>query len=154
MGGDLPPAVKGRSPTFLVEALKDPDGANLDRIQIVKVWTLKGNSQEKVIDVVWAGSRAIDPKTGKLPPVGNTVDAQTATYTNVIGSTELIGEWTDPGFDPKASATYYARVLEILTPRWSTYWAAELHLPPNPRVRAAVQQRAWTSPIWYAPAGD
>ena len=87
-----------------------------------------------------------------MPAVGNTVDVKTATYTNSIGATELIGEWTDPSFDPNAHATYYARVLEIPTPRWSTYWAAKLNLPPNPNVAAAVQQRAWTSPIWYTPA--
>ncbi len=103
-------------------------------------------------DVVWSGDRKPDPKTGKIPAVGNTVDVKTATYTNSIGATELIGEWTDPSFDPKVHATYYARVLEIPTPRWSTYWAAKLNLPPNPHVAATVQQRAWTSPVWYTPA--
>ena len=85
--------------------------------------------------MVWSGDRKPDPKTGKVPAVGNTVDVKAATYTNSIGATELIGEWTDPSFDPKAHATYYARVLEIPTPRWSTYWAAKLNLPPNPNCR-------------------
>jgi hypothetical protein len=104
-----------------------------------------------VYDVAWSGDRKADPKTGKVPAVGNTVDVATATYTNTIGATELAGEWTDPAFDPQASVTYFARVLEIPTPRWTTYWAAKLHVPPNPHVAAAVQQRAWTSPVWYTP---
>ena len=99
-----------------------------------------------------SGDRKPDPKTGKVAAVGNTVDVKAATYTNSIGATELIGEWTDPSFDPDAHATYYARVLEIPTPRWSTYWAAKLGIPPNPTVPTTVQQRAWTSPIWYTPA--
>lgn len=91
-------------------------------------------------------------KRARFPAVGNTVDLKTATYTNNIGAVELLGEWTDPWFDPNAYTTYYARVLEIPTPRWSTYWSAKLNLPPNPNVPAFVQQRAWTSPIWYTPA--
>ena len=106
----------------------------------------------RIFDAVWSGDRKPDPKTGKVPAVGNTVDVKTATYTNNIGAAELIGEWTDPEFDPSAYATYYARVLEIPTPRWSTYWAAKLNLPPNPAVPPFEQQRAWTSPIWYTPA--
>ncbi len=101
--------------------------------------------------MVWSGDRKADPKTGKIPAVGNTVDVKTATYTNSIGVPELVGEWTDPAFDPKSSVTYYARVVEIPTPRWSTYWAAKLNVPANPGVPTAVQQRAWTSPIWYTP---
>jgi len=150
MGGDLS-AHAGGKPTFLVQAIKDPDSGNLDRIQIVKVWTKDGKSHEKEYNVVWSGERKLDPKTGKIPAVGNTVDVKNATYTNTIGTTELVGEWTDPDFDPAASATYYARVLEIPTPRWSTYWAAKLGVPPNPKAPTAVQQRAWTSPIWYTP---
>ncbi len=152
MGGDLPARTGATGPTFVVHAVKDPNSGNLDRIQIIKISTKRGKSAEKIVDVVWSGDRKIDPKTGKVPAVGNTVDVKTATYTNSIGSTELIGEWTDPSFDPDARATYYARVLEIPTPRWSTYWAARLNLPPNPTVAATVQQRAWTSPIWYTPA--
>ena len=152
MGGDLTRQAAGTAPTFVVEALKDPNSGNLDRVQIIKISTKNGKSQEKVYDVVWSGNRKADAKTGKVPAVGNTVDVKAAAYTNSIGSPELIGEWTDPSFDPKAFATYYARVLEIPTPRWSTYWAAKLNLPPNPTVAATVQQRAWTSPIWYTPA--
>ncbi len=153
MGGDLPArAGAPAGPTFAVHAVKDPNSGNLDRIQIVKISTKNGKSAEKVFDVVWSGDRKPDPKTGKVPAVGNTVDVKTATYANSIGATELVGEWTDPAFDPDASATYFARVLEIPTPRWSTYWAAKLGMPPNPTVAATVQQRAWTSPIWYTPA--
>jgi hypothetical protein len=151
MGGDLTPQAAGTAPKFVVHALKDPNSGNLDRVQIIKISTKNGRSQEKVYDVAWSGDRKADAKTGKVPAVGNTVDVKAAAYTNSIGSPELIGEWTDPSFDPKAYATYYARVLEIPTPRWSTYWAAKLNLPPNPTVAAAVQQRAWTSPIWYTP---
>ncbi len=151
MGSDLVAPVAGAAPTLIVHALKDPNSGNLDRIQIIKVSTKNGKSTEKVYDVVWSGDRKADPKTGKLPAVGNTVDIKTATYTNSIGAPELVGEWTDPSFDSKSSVTYYARVLEIPTPRWSTYWSAKLNLPPNPGVAATVQQRAWTSPIWYTP---
>ena len=151
-GGDLTPKAGATAPTLVVQAIKDPDSGNLDRIQIIKVSTKNGKSTEKVYDVVWSGDRKPDPKTGKVPAVGNTVDIRTATYKNDIGATELTGEWTDPSFDPKAYTTYFARVLEIPTPRWSTYWAAKLNLPPNPTVPASVQQRAWTSPVWYTPA--
>lgn len=153
MGGDLPVHSAGGRPTFIVHAIKDPNSGNLDRIQIVKVWTKNGKSNEKEFNVVWGGARKRDA-TGQLPPVGNTVDVKTATYTNSIGATELLGEWTDSEFDPTASATYYARVLEIPTPRWSTYWAAKLSLPPNQKVPPSIQQRAWTSPIWYTPTGN
>ncbi len=152
MGGDLPVHAGAAGPRFVVHAVKDPLSGNLDRIQIIKVETKNGKSQEKIFDVVWSGDRKPDPKTGKVPAVGNTVDVRTATYSNSIGAVELLGEWTDPSFDPNTYATYYARVLEIPTPRWSTYWAAKLNLPPNPTVPAAIQQRAWTSPIWYVPS--
>jgi hypothetical protein len=118
MGGDLPAHAGPGHPTFVVSAVKDPESGNLDRIQIIKVWTKRGVSQERIYNVVWSGDRKPDPKTGKLPPVGNTVDVKTATYTNSIGSAELSGQWLDPDFDPSAHATYYARVLEIPTPRW------------------------------------
>jgi len=154
MGGDLPVQAGATAPTFILHAIKDPNSGNLDRVQIVKISTKNGKSQEKVFDVLWSDNRKVDPKTGKVPAVGNTVDIKAATYTNSIGATELVGQWTDPAFDPNASATYYARVLEIPTPRWSTYWAAKLGLPPNPTVPATVQQRAWTSPIWYTPASQ
>ncbi|HVP49707.1 MAG TPA: DUF3604 domain-containing protein [Candidatus Bathyarchaeia archaeon] len=153
MGGDLSVPAGSKAPTFVVHAVKDPESGNLDRIQIIKIVTKNGKSHEEIYDVVWSGDRKSDPKTGKISPVGNTVDVKSATYTNSIGAAELLGEWTDTDFDPNAYATYYARVLEIPTPRWSTYWAAKLNLPPNRSVPATDQQRAWTSPIWYTPPG-
>ena len=121
MGGDLT-APKGKdAPTFLVAALKDPIGGNLDRIQIIKGWLdAKGELHEKVYDVAWSGDRKPDAK-GKLPLVGNTVDVANASWTNTIGTTELITVWKDPDFDTKQSAFYYARVIEIPTPRWTAY---------------------------------
>jgi len=152
MGADLPAAAgAGKSPSFIVDAVKDPDSGNLDRIQIVKVWFKDGKSQEKVFDVVWAGDRKPDAKTGKLPEIGNTVDIANATYTNTIGATELSAVWTDPYFDAGASATYYARVLEIPTPRWTTYLAAKNKLPVPTIVPPTIQERAWTSPVFYKP---
>ena len=152
MGSDLTAAPSlETAPTFVVWALKDPRTANLDRIQVVKVWTKNGKSQEKVFDVAWSGDRKPDPKSGKLPPVGNTVDLTTATYQNSIGATELSAVWQDPEFDPRAYATYYARVLEIPTPRWSTIWAVSNHLPLNDKMGNTIQERAWTSPVWYTP---
>lgn len=154
MGGDLSVQAGAKVPTFVFQAIKDPNSGNLDRIQIIKISTKDGKSQEKVYDVLWSGDRKPDPKTGKVPAVGNTVDLKTATFTNTIGAAELIGQWTDPAFDPQAYITYYARVLEIPTPRWSTYWAAKLNVPVPTNVAATVQQRAWTSPIWYTPTGE
>lgn len=110
----------------------------------------KGEPQDKVIDVVWSGERK-PAKNGKLPSVGNTVDLQKATYTNAIGSTELMGSWTDPAFDPKQHALYYVRVLEIPTPRFTTYDAVRNKLPLLKDVPATLQERAWTSPIWVSP---
>jgi len=151
MGADLPANTSAKAPNFIVDAVKDPDSGNLDRIQIVKVWFKDGKSKEKVFDVVWAGDRKPDPKTGKLPAIGSTVDAATATYTNTIGATELSTVWADPEFDPQAAATYYARVLEIPTPRWTTYLAVRNKLPLPTNVPAAIQERAWTSPVFYHP---
>ena len=126
MGADLPVnSANAKAPTFVVQALKDPNGGNLDRIQIIKVSTKNGKSTEKVYDIVWSGDRKPDAKTGKVPAVGTTVDLKTATYTNTIGATDLIGTWTDPDFDANAEATYYSRVLEIPTPRWTTYLASK-----------------------------
>jgi Protein of unknown function (DUF3604) len=153
MGADLP-AKKGKEPTFIVWATKDPDDANLDRIQIVKGWTKDGQIFEKVYDVAWSGDRKLDPKTHKVPAVGDTVDIKTATYTNTIGSVELKKVWKDPEFDPGLHAFYYVRVLQIPTPRWSTYDAAKEGVAPPAGVSATVQERAWTSPIWYTPAGQ
>ncbi len=152
MGGDLRDAPAGRAPTFLVAALKDPIGANLDRIQIIKGWLdSKGQVQEKVFDVVWAGDRKPDAKTGKLPPVGNTVDVPNATWTNTIGAPELITVWKDPDFDPALRAFYYARVIEIPTPRWTAYDAKYYGAKPLPGARMTTTERAYTSPIWYTP---
>jgi hypothetical protein len=150
MGGTLKAGTG--APSFTVWAMKGPDDANLDRIQIVKGWVdAKGEPQDRVYDVVWSGDRK-PGKDGKVPAVGNTVDVTKATYTNTIGSTELMGTWTDPSFDPKQGALYYVRVLQIPTPRWSTYDAVRAGLPLLEGVAATVQERAWSSPIWYAPA--
>ena len=149
MGGTIEKAVK--APTFTVWAAMDPNGANLDRIQIIKgMVDAKGEPQDKVIDVVWSGDRKRGGD-GKLPPVGNTVDVTRATYANTIGSPELMGTWTDPDFDPARPALYYVRVLEIPTPRWTTYDAVRNKLPLLPDVPSMIQERAWTSPIWYSP---
>jgi hypothetical protein len=149
MGGDL---VGGEpvSPRFLVEAAKDPMGANLDRIQIVKVWRDNDESREQVFDVVWSGDRT-PGLDGTVPSVGSTVDVAAAAYTNDIGAAILRGEWTDPEFDADEPAVYYARVLEIPTPRWTTYLAARNGLAPPDSVPAAIQERAWTSPVFFTP---
>ena len=152
MGGDLGAAPQGKAPTFLVAALKDAIGANLDRYQIVKGWVDdKGDLQEKVYDVAWSGDR--QPGTdGKVPPVGSTVDVANATWTNTIGSPELIAVWTDPDFDATERAFYYGRVLEIPTPRWTAYDAKYFGVKMAPEVTMEMQERAYTSPIWYSPA--
>lgn len=150
MGADLP-AKKGKEPTFIVWATKDPEDGNLDRIQIVKGWTRDGQIFEKVYDIAWSGDRKPDPKTGKVPAVGNTVDSKTATYTNTIGAVELKKVWKDPEFDPSLHAFYYVRVLQIPTPRWTTYDAVKEGAPLPAGIDATVQERAWTSPIWYTP---
>jgi hypothetical protein len=152
MGGDLPPA-KSKAPSFAIWAVKDPTSGNLDRVQIVKGWSKSGQSFEKIYDVAWSGDRKQDKWTGKIPAVGNTVDVDNATYTNSIGSTELKTVWTDPEFDPNLHAFYYARVLEIPTPRWTTIQAHQLGMAPPDTVPATVQERAWSSPIWYTPPG-
>jgi len=152
MGGDLKPGA-GKAPTFLYMAVKDPKSGNLDRLQIVKGWLdAAGKQHEKVYDVAWSGDRKPGPD-GKLPPVGNTVDIKTATYTNDIGVAQFAGGWTDPDFRPGERAFYYARVIEITTPRWNTYDAARLKLPNLKTVPATIQERAWSSPIWYNPPG-
>ena len=151
MGGDLREAPEGKSPTFLVAALKDPIGANLDRIQIIKGWLdANGEVQEQIYDVVWSGDRK-PGADGKLPPVGNTVDVANATWTNTIGDPELITVWKDPDFDAKQRAFYYARVLEIPTPRWTAYDAKRFGVKPLPGTTMTLQERAYTSPIWYTP---
>lgn len=153
MGGDLSAAPAGKSPTFLVAALRDPIGANLDRIQIIKGWLDgKGQVQERIFDVVWGDTDKRQPDAaGKLPPVGSTVDVANATWTNTIGDPELITVWKDPEFDAKQRAFYYARVLEIPTPRWTAYDAKRLGVKPLPGTTMTLQERGYTSPIWYTP---
>jgi hypothetical protein len=153
MGGDLPEP-KSKAPTFVVWAVKDPTSGNLDRIQIVKGWARNGQSFEKIYDVAWAGDRKPDFITGKVPPIGSTVDIANATYTNTIGNVELKSVWTDPDFDPSMDAFYYARALEIPTPRWTTIQAKQLEIVPPETVPATVQERAWSSPIWYTPTAE
>jgi hypothetical protein len=149
MGGDLSAAPAGKSPTFLMAALRDVLSGNLDRIQIVKTWQ-DGERMEKVYDVVWSGDRS-PGADGVLPPVGNTVDVANATWTNTIGAPELIGVWTDPDFDPSVRAAYYARVIEIPTPRWTAYEAKRYGVTMSQEVPMITQERAYTSPIWYTP---
>jgi uncharacterized protein DUF3604 len=150
MGANLParpPAAK--SPTFLLQAAKDPQGANLDRIQIIKIWLEGEHYQEKIFDVAVSGPRKIDPQSHRAAPVGTTVDLTTGRYSNTIGAPILTTLWHDPLFDSTQPAVYYARVLEIPTPRWSTLLAIKNHLPLSPYVPATIQERAWSSPIWY-----
>ncbi len=152
MGGDLRDMPKdAKAPNFMVYALRDPIGANLDRIQIVKGWLdKKGDTHEKVYDVAWSGDRVIGAD-GKLPAVGNTVDVANANWTNSIGSSELATVWTDPDFDPAQKAFYYTRVIEIPTPRWSTYDAFRFGVELPKEAPTATQERAYSSPIWYTP---
>jgi hypothetical protein len=151
MGGDLNKAPAGKSPSFLVAALRDPIGANLDRIQIVKGWLdAKGAVHEKVYDVAWGGNRKPGAH-GKLPAVGSTVDVANATWTNTIGAPELLTVWEDPGFNAAERAFYYARVIEIPTPRWTAYDAKRFGVKPLPGTKMTLTERAYTSPIWYTP---
>jgi hypothetical protein len=149
MGADLTGA--GAAPSFLIQAVKDPKGANLDRVQVVKGWLgPDGKAREKVFDAVWSAGRGRDAN-GKLAPVGDTVDIPSASYSNAIGAAELVTVWRDPEFDASQKAFYYLRVLEIPSPRNSTYDAAALGEPPPEGYAAAIQERAYTSPIWYSP---
>jgi hypothetical protein len=153
MGGDLSGAPEGKAPTFLVAALKDPLSGNLDRIQIVKGWLdKKGKTHEKVYDVAWGDADRRQPgDDGKLPAVGNTVDVANAVWTNTIGDPELITVWEDPDFDPEQPAFYYARVIEIPTPRWTAYEARFFNVEAPEGAPMITQERAYTSPIWYTP---
>jgi hypothetical protein len=152
MGGDLPsrPSSAG-APGFILQAAKDPTSGNLDRIQVVKVWLDHGNYRETVFDVAWSPERRRDPDTGKVPPVRNTVDLTTATYSNDVGAPTLSAVWRDPKFDPAVPAVYYARAIEIPTPRWSTILAVKRGLPLAKHLPATIQERAVSSPIWYTP---
>jgi len=151
MGGELSGGKQG-APRFIISALKDPIGANLDRVQVVKGWIDKtGKSQEKVFDVVWSDPAKRRKVNGRVPAVGDTVDLATATYRNTIGAAALTTVWTDPEFDAGQRAFYYLRVLEIPTPRWSAYDAARFKLKLTPDVEVKQQERAYTSAIWYNP---
>jgi hypothetical protein len=157
MGADLPAMTgtgPGMAPTFVVWAVKDPTSANLDRIQIIKGWTQNGQSFEKIFDVAWAGDRKPDKWSGKVPAIQSTVDLEKATYTNSVGSTELKTVWSDPEFDSSLHAFYYARVLEIPTPRWTLIQAVKAGVPPADVVPLTGQERAWSSPIWYTPSAE
>lgn len=153
MGGDISHAPGGKAPTFLLAALKDPMGANLDRVQVIKGWLdSKGQAHEKIHEVVWSDAATRKPDaTGKLPAVGDTVDVANATWTNTIGDPELITVWKDPDFDATQSAFYYARVLEIPTPSWTAFDAKFFKIQMPKEVRMKQQERAYTSPIWYTP---
>jgi hypothetical protein len=152
MGGDLATAPKGKAPTFIAAALKDPIGANLDRFQIVKGWVDKdGTTQERIYDVAVSGGRKIEADGRCKTPVGTTVDVENATWSNTIGAPELIAVWKDPDFDPALRAFYYGRVIEIPTPRWTAYDAKRFGTKPLPGTTMTLQERAYTSPIWYTP---
>jgi hypothetical protein len=151
MGGDLKAAPAGKAPALLVRAQRDADGANLDRVQVIKGWLdAAGKTHEKVYDVAWSGARKVG-KDGKVPAVGNTVNVKEASYTNAIGAPYLTAHWKDPAFDAKQRAFYYVRVLEIPTPRWTTYDAKFFGVALPKDVPAAIQNRAYTTPIWYTP---
>lgn len=150
MGGDLTNAPEGATPRIMVRALRDPDGANLDRVQVIKGWIdAQGKTHERVYDIAVSGNREIDDNGRAHEPVGNTVNIETATYTNTIGAAALDGIWEDPDFDPSENAFYYVRVIEIPKPRWTTYDAAFFDIPLPENVPPTTQDRAYTSPIWY-----
>ena len=152
MGANLPPAAgDGDPPTFLVAARKDPLSGNLDRIQIIKGWVDdNGDRAEKIYNVAWSGDRSVDDD-GRLPSVGDTVDVTNAMWRNSIGAPELITVWKDPDFDPDQPAVYYARVIEIPTPRWTAYEVERYGITFPDGVEMITRERAYTSPIWYRP---
>ena len=153
MGGDLRRAEQDKSPTFIVTAVKDPMGANLDRVQMVKGWRdSAGKLHEKVYDIAWSDAKTRKPDAkGKLPPVGNSVNVAEATWTNSIGDAQLTTVWQDPDFSSTDQAFYYVRVLEIPTPRWTAYDAKRYGITMDKEVPMTTQERAYTSPIWYIP---
>jgi uncharacterized protein DUF3604 len=152
MGGDLSAAPPGKSPTFLVAALKDPIGANLDHIQIIKGWLDKGGqTHERIYDVAVSGGRAVGADGRARESVGSTVNVANATWTNTIGAGEMITVWKDPDFDATSRAFYYVRVIEIPTPRWTAYDAKYYGIKMPSEVPMTTTERAYTSPIWYTP---
>ena len=153
MGGDLParPEENSGAPRFAVLAVKDPNGANLDRAQVVKVWLEGDTYRDQVFDVALSDGRVPDPATGEVPAVRNTVDLATATYTNTVGTTQFATVWQDPDFDPAVPAVYYLRVIEIPTARWSTFMALKFEWPHPTDQPTTIQERAWSSSIWYVP---
>ncbi len=152
MGGDLKAAPTGKAPAFLVRAMRDPDGANLDRLQVIKGWLdTSGKTHERIYDIAVSGGRKINRDGRCLTPVGNTVNVKEATYSNGIGAPTLQAYWQDPDFDAKQRAFYYVRLLEIPTPRWTTYDAKVFGVKLPTDVPSSIQERAYTSPIWYTP---
>ena len=153
MGSDLlPRPADAKAPSFIFQASRDPDGANLDRVQVIKIWVEGTGYKEKIFDVAVSGKRKIDSRTHRAAPVGTSVDLARGRYTNSIGAPVLSAVWRDPEFDGSKAAVYYARVLEIPTPRWSTLLAIKDGLPLSPYVPATIQERAWSSPVWYSPS--
>lgn len=150
MGATMLQSDKENAPTFMISVAKDPKGANLDRVQVIKGWYKNGKTHEKIFNVAWAGERSIDGK-GQLTPIGNSVDTDKATYTNDIGASELNTVWSDPEFDPDTKAFYYLRALQIPTPRWTTYDKVRYNIELPAEVPLTVQERAYSSPIWYSP---
>jgi hypothetical protein len=152
MGGDLTEAPKGKAPSFIVRALRDPENANLDRIQIIKGWLDKaGKTHERIYDVAVSDDRKIGKDGRCKTPVGNTVDVEDASFVNSIGEPLLTAHWEDPDFDPKQKAFYYVRVIEIPKPRWTAYDAKFFKIKMPADAKMIVQDRAYTSPIWYTP---
>ncbi len=151
MGGDLKKAPKRKAPTFMIHALRDPDNANLDRVQVIKGWLDKnGKTHERIYDVACSDNRSIKKRRCNKP-VGSTVNVANASYTNTIGDPLLTAYWKDPDFDPKQRAFYYVRVIEIPKPRWTAYDAKFFKVKMPKEVPMTVQDRAYTSPIWYTP---
>jgi hypothetical protein len=152
MGGDLKKAPAGAAPTFMVRTLRDPDGANLDRVQIIKGWLgANGKTRERIYDIAVSDGRKIGGDGRCKTPVGNTVDVADASYTNSIGDAMLMAHWQDPDFDPKQRAFYYVRVIEIPKPRWTAYDAKFFKIKMPDEIPMTVTDRAYTSPIWYTP---
>jgi hypothetical protein len=151
MGGDLSSAPAGKAPSFVVRTVRDPDGANLDRVQMVKGWMdSSGTTHEKVYDIALSDDRVVGPD-GKAPPVGDTVNVSEASFKNTIGDPLMLAHWTDPDFDPSAHAFYYVRVIEIPTPRWTAFDAKIFDIDMPDDMPMKLQERAYTSPIWYTP---